>query len=99
MSLGSQIARFAWNRTVLLAVLPVFGASMRAYLAAPSPLWFFVAIPLMGVCFGLTDLFMNAEAVALYWRPTLDPGFRWVDGSPITQDPRWSISASSGGFV
>lgn len=65
MSAGGQIARHASNRSVLLAVLPVFALALMAYLTAQSPLWFFLAIPLMGVCFGLTDLFMNAEAVAL----------------------------------
>ena len=65
MSLGGQIARFASNRTVLLTVLPVFAAALLAYLTSPSPLWFFAFIPVMGICFGLTDLFMNAEAVAL----------------------------------
>jgi predicted MFS family arabinose efflux permease len=34
-------------------------------LTAASPVWFFITIPIMGLCFGLTDLFMNAEAVAL----------------------------------
>jgi hypothetical protein len=65
MSLGGQIARVASNRIVLLIVLPVFAASLLAYLTAQSPLWFFIAIPVMGLCFGLSDLFMNAEAVAL----------------------------------
>jgi predicted MFS family arabinose efflux permease len=65
MSLGGQIARIASNRLVLLAVLPVFALALLAYLTARSPLWFFVAVPVMGLCFGLTDLFMNAEAVAL----------------------------------
>jgi len=65
MSVGGQIARFASNRAVLLAVLPAFALSLGAYLTAASPLWFFITIPIMGLCFGLTDLFMNAEAVAL----------------------------------
>ena len=65
MSMGGRIARHASSRQVLLAVLPVFAVSLLAYLTSASPIWFFVAIPLMGVCFGLTDLFMNAEAVAL----------------------------------
>ena len=65
MSMGGRIARFASNRQVLLAVLPVFAVSLLAYLTSASPIWFFMAIPLMGICFGLTDLFMNAEAVAL----------------------------------
>lgn len=65
MSLGGKLARYISNRQVLLAVLPVFALTLMAYLTAQSPLWFFAAIPLMGLCFGLTDLFMNAEAVAL----------------------------------
>lgn len=65
MAVGGQLARVASNRAVLLAVLPVFALTLGAYLTAASPLWFFIAIPLMGLCFGLTDLFMNAEAVAL----------------------------------
>lgn len=65
MSVGGQIARFASNRAVLLAVLPAFAVTLGAYLTSASPLWFFISIPVMGLCFGLTDLFMNAEAVAL----------------------------------
>jgi MFS family permease len=65
MASGGQIARFASNRHVLLIVLPVFALALLAYLTSRSPVWFFMAIPLMGLCFGLTDLFMNAEAVAL----------------------------------
>lgn len=65
MSIGGQIARFFSNRRVLLIILPAFALSLYAYLTAASPLWFFLAIPVMGFCFGLTDLFMNAEAVAL----------------------------------
>lgn len=65
MAAGGQVARFASNRAVLLAVLPAFALSLGAYLTAGSPVWFFITIPIMGLCFGLTDLFMNAEAVAL----------------------------------
>lgn len=65
MAVGGQLARIASNRAVLLWVLPAFALSLGAYLTAASPLWFFIAIPVMGLCFGLTDLFMNAEAVAL----------------------------------
>lgn len=65
MSLGGQVARVASNRAVLLVVLPLFALSLLSYLTAQSPLWFFIALPVMGLCFGLTDLFMNAEAVAL----------------------------------
>ena len=65
MSIGGQIARFASNRQVLLSVLPLFALALLAYLTSRSPFWFFMALHLMGLCFGLTDLFMNAEAVAL----------------------------------
>lgn len=65
MSIGGQIARVASNRAVLLVTLPLFALTLTAYLTAATPLWFFLAIPAMGFCFGLTDLFMNAEAVAL----------------------------------
>jgi hypothetical protein len=65
MAVGGQIARVASNRAVLLCVLPAFALSLGAYLTAATPLWFFITIPIMGLCFGLTDLFMNAEAVAL----------------------------------
>lgn len=65
MSLGGQLARIVSNRAVLLAVLPVFAVSLFAYLTSQSIAWFFLAILPMGACFGLTDLFMNAEAVAI----------------------------------
>jgi hypothetical protein len=65
MAVGGQITRVASNRAVLLCVLPAFALSLGAYLTAATPLWFFITIPVMGLCFGLTDLFMNAEAVAL----------------------------------
>jgi hypothetical protein len=42
MSVGGQIARFASNRAVLLAVLPAFALSLGAYLTAASPVWFFI---------------------------------------------------------
>jgi MFS family permease len=65
MSLGGQIARFASNRAVLLAVIPAFAVLILAYLTAQTPTWFYVAIIPMGFAFGLTDVFMNAEASAL----------------------------------
>lgn len=65
MSMGGQIARIASNRQVLLSVLPLFALALLAYLMSRTPFWFFMALPLLGLCFGLTDLFMNAEAVAL----------------------------------
>lgn len=65
MSAGGELARRFSNRAVLLAMLPALGLSLLACLSAQSPMWFFLAIVPMGLCFGLTDLFMNAEAVAL----------------------------------
>ena len=65
MSLGRADRAVRLEPPVLLIVLPVFALALLAYLTAQSPVWFFMAIPLMGLCFGLTDLFMNAEAVAL----------------------------------
>ncbi len=65
MALGGQIARFATNRAMLLAVLPALGLLLTLYLTAQSPLWFYLAIIPMGAGFGLLDLFMNAEAAAI----------------------------------
>ena len=65
MALGGQIAKFASNRAVLLAVLPALGVLLTLYLTAQSPLWFYFAIIPMGAGFGLLDLFMNAEAAAI----------------------------------
>lgn len=65
MVLGGQLARYMTNRAALLIVLPVFALLILAYLTAQSPAWFYLAIIPMGFCFGLTDLFMNAEATAI----------------------------------
>lgn len=65
MAVGGQLARLASSRTMLLGVLPVFAALLFAYLTAGSPLWFYLAIIPMGLAFGLTDIFMNAEATAI----------------------------------
>jgi hypothetical protein len=65
MSLGGTIARFTSNRTVLLWSLPAFAALVSLLLVSPSPVWFFAAFLLVGIVFGFTDLFMNAEAAAV----------------------------------
>ena len=65
MSLGGPIARFASNRAVLLVALPLFGLFLLAFLTSQSPVWFFAAFIPMGFMFGLTDVFMNAEAAAI----------------------------------
>ena len=63
--IGGQLARYTTNRRALLLILPVFAVLLMAYLTAQSPLWFYAAIIPMGFAFGLTDLFMNAEATAI----------------------------------
>lgn len=65
MALGGPIARHASNRGVLLAVLPLFAVALALFLASRSPLWLFLAYPPLGLLFGLTDVFMNAEAAAI----------------------------------
>ncbi len=65
MTLGGRLARFASHRAVLLWVLPAFGLSLTGFLVSSSALWFYIAILPMGFAVGLTDLFMNAEAVAI----------------------------------
>lgn len=65
MAVGGQLARFSTNRTMLLCLLPSFAVLLFAYLASQSLLWFYLAIIPMGLVFGLTDIFMNAEATAI----------------------------------
>ena len=65
MAMGGQLARYASNRAMLLCVLPAFAVLIFAYLTSQSPLWFYLAIIPMGFAFGITDLFMNAEATAI----------------------------------
>jgi len=111
MAVGGQIARIASNRAVLLCVLPLFALTLGAYLTAQTPLWFFIAIPAMGLCFGLTDLFMNAEAVALEHdlrRPVFltfhggvsaGVGVMAVAASLLsTQLGTWAVAASAAGM-
>lgn len=111
MAVGGQIARIASNRAVLLCVLPLFALTLGAYLTAQTPLWFFIAIPAMGLCFGLTDLFMNAEAVALEHdlrRPVFltfhggvsaGVGVMAVAASLLsTQFGTWAVAASAAGM-
>lgn len=65
MSAGGAVARHASGRMVLLVVLPAFALLLSVYLTAQSVGWFYCGVITMGFAFGLTDLFMNAEAVAL----------------------------------
>lgn len=65
MVLGGHLARYASNRAMLLGVLPIFSVLLFAYLTSASPLWFYLTVIPMGFAFGVTDLFMNAEATAI----------------------------------
>ena len=62
MYFGGAFARFAGNRTILLAATPLIALSAASLLIAASPLLFFASLILLGAVLGLTDLFMNAEA-------------------------------------
>lgn len=61
MSWGGVLARFATNRTVILAVLPLIFASQTLLLLSSAPAWFVTMLVVFGACQGLLDLFMNAE--------------------------------------
>lgn len=65
LSAGSTISRFASNRAMLLWALPVFALSLLATLLSTSPWMFFVVFLCLGLVFGLTDVFMNAEGTAI----------------------------------
>lgn len=62
MSSGGTLARFASNRALILAGMPLVAATGAILLLAASPLWFLIALVLFGAAQGLLDLFMNAEA-------------------------------------
>jgi MFS family permease len=65
MSLGGRIAHTMSNRAVLLSALPLFAVLLLCLLTATSQAAFFTAFMLLGLLFGLTDLFMNAEGTAI----------------------------------
>lgn len=62
MSSGGTLARFATNRAIIFAGMPLVALTGALLLVATSPLWFLVALVLFGAAQGLLDLFMNAEA-------------------------------------
>lgn len=62
MSSGGPLARFASNRAIILASMPLVALTGALLLLAQSPLWFLIAFVLFGAAQGLLDLFMNAEA-------------------------------------
>lgn len=61
MSWAGALARFAANRTLILASLPLIALSEAFLLMAGSPAWFLPALVIFGACQGVLDLFMNAE--------------------------------------
>lgn len=62
MSWAGTFARFATNRTIILASLPLVALSGTVLLLAANPLWFLLALVLFGAVQGVLDVFMNAEA-------------------------------------
>lgn len=65
LSAGGAISRFASNRAMLLWSLPLFALSLLATLTAASPILFVIVFLWLGLMFGLTDVFMNAEGTAI----------------------------------
>jgi predicted MFS family arabinose efflux permease len=62
MYFGSTFARFASNRTILLATMPLIAVTAASLLIASNHVVFFVSLILLGAVLGIVDLFMNAEA-------------------------------------
>ena len=62
MSWAGTLARFANNRSIILASLPFVAVSETLLLLSASPLWFLLALVLFGAVQGVLDVFMNAEA-------------------------------------
>jgi len=65
MALGPRLARWTTNRAILLIVLPFVAVLSLALTLATEPAAFFIFLIGFGICLGLTDLFMNAEASAI----------------------------------
>ena len=65
LSAGGTISRHASNRMVLLWSLPLFAAALLATLVSTSPWVFYTVFLWLGLMFGLTDVFMNAEGSAI----------------------------------
>ncbi|MGE3875476.1 MAG: MFS transporter [Parvibaculaceae bacterium] len=61
MSWGGALARFATNRGIILASLPLIALSETFLLFSAAPAWFLVALVAFGAFQGVLDLFMNAE--------------------------------------
>jgi hypothetical protein len=65
MSLGGIVGRYASNRTMLLAGLPVLAIVTMNLLLSASPTPFFLGLIVFGAIFGVLDIFINAEASAI----------------------------------
>ena len=65
LSAGGAISRFASNRTMLLWALPLFALFLVATLVSTSPWMFYIVFLWLGLMFGVTDVFMNAEGTAI----------------------------------
>jgi MFS family permease len=62
MSWGAKLARFATNRAIILASLPLIAISETLLLLSHTPSWFLASLAVFGALQGVLDLFMNAEA-------------------------------------
>lgn len=61
MSWGGALARFATNRAIILASLPLVAFSETFLLLSGELAWFLPALVVFGACQGMLDLYMNAE--------------------------------------
>jgi hypothetical protein len=61
MSWGGALARFATNRAIILASLPLIALSETLLLLSGEMSWFLPALVVFGACQGMLDLYMNAE--------------------------------------
>ena len=61
MSWGGALARFATNRAIILASLPLIALSETFLLLSGELSWFLPALIVFGACQGVLDLYMNAE--------------------------------------
>jgi hypothetical protein len=66
MSLGGVVGKHLSNRTMMLITIPVLALVTIALLMSASPTPFFAALIAFGAVLGIMDLFMNAEASAIF---------------------------------
>ena len=65
MVLGGRIARHVPIRLLLLICFPLLALGISCFLLAASPWGMAAAFLFFGLCYGLGDLFMNAEASSI----------------------------------